>query len=305
MAPKNYLLSNMIDEKDFPLSIRGRIFTITDLEIIRDVINSPSFTNRAAIAREVCRSLNWYRPNGQLKDAACRYALLKLHQNNIIQLPPPRRNPFVKSKIIFTACTDSKQPITDNAGKLKPICFQLVSDYKQLKLWKEYIERYHYLGYKVIVGPQLKYFVTSQRKILACIAFGGAAWSVKPRDSWIGWTNEIRKQNLNLIIDNVRFLILPWIKSKNLASMILAKASQIVPQHWQQQYGYKPILMETFVDKERFDGACYKAANWIYLGDTKGRGKMDHLNQYPSSIKKILVYPLCKNAENNLINGVQ
>jgi len=295
----------MIDEKDFPLSIRGRFFTITELEIIRNVINSPSFTNRAAIAREVCRRLNWYRPNGQLKDAACRYVLLKLHQNNIIKLPPARRNPFVKSKIIFTTQTDSKQLITDNAGKLKPLTFQLVSDYNQLKLWKEYIERYHYLGHKIIVGPQLKYFITSQRKILACIAFGGAAWSVKPRDSWIGWTNEIRKQNLNLIIDNVRFLILPWIKSKNLASMILAQASQIVPQHWQLQYGYKPMLLETFVDKERFDGACYKAANWIYVGDTKGRGKMDRLNQYPSSIKKILVYPLCKNAENNLTNGVQ
>ena len=295
----------MIDEKHFPRSIRGRTFSLTDLEIILNVINSPSFTNRAAIAREVCKRLNWYRPNGQLKDAACRYVLLNLHQNNIIKLPPPRRNPFVKSKIIFTAQTDSKPPITDNAGKLKPLSFQLVPDYNQLKLWKEYIERYHYLGYKIIVGPQLKYFVTSHKEILACIAFGGAAWSVKPRDSWIGWTNEIRKQNLNFIIDNVRFLIFPWVKSKNLASMILAQASQIVAQHWQQQYGYKPVLLETFVDKERFDGACYKAANWIYVGDTKGRGKMDRLNQYPSSIKKIFLHPLCKNAKNSLINGVE
>ncbi len=295
----------MIDEKHFPQSIRGRTFSLTDLEIIHDVIKCPSFTNRAAIAREVCKKLNWYRPNGQLKDAACRYALLKLHQDNIIKLPPPRRNPFIKSKIIFTTQTDSKPPIRYNAGKLKPLTFQLVIDYKQLKLWKEYIERYHYLGYKVIVGPQLKYFVSSLKEILACIAFGGAAWSVKPRDLWIGWTNEIRKQNLNLIIDNVRFLIFPWVKSKNLASMILAKASQIVTQHWQQQYGYKPVLLETFVDKERFDGASYKAANWIYVGDTKGRGKMDRLNQYPSSIKKILVYPICKNAKNRLTNGVQ
>lgn len=295
----------MIDEKDFPLSIRGRVFSLNDLEIIRHVINYPSFTNRAAIAREVCKRLNWYRPNGLLKDAACRYALLKLHQNNIIKLPPPRRNPFIKNTIKFTSQTDQGQLITENAGKLKPLTFQLVIDYNQLKLWKEYIERYHYLGYKVIVGPQIKYFVNSHKQILACIAFGGAAWSVKPRDLWIGWTNKIRKQNLNLIINNVRFLILPWVKSKNLASMILAQVSQIVPQHWQEQYGYKPVLLETFVDKERFDGASYKAANWIYVGNTKGRGKMDRLNQYPASIKIILVYPLCKNVKNTLINGVQ
>lgn len=295
----------MIDEKHFPRSIRGRIFTLTDVEIIRNVINCPSFTNRAAIAREVCKRLNWYRPNGQLKDAACRYVLLKLHQNNMIKLPHPRRNPFVKTNIIFTTQTNSRPPITDNAGKLKPLRFQLVTDYNQLKLWKEYIERYHYLGYKVIVGPQLKYFVSSHNEILACIAFGGAAWSVTPRDLWIGWTSQIRKQNLILIIDNVRFLILPWVKSKNLASMILAQASQIVAQHWQQQYGYKPVLLETFVDKQRFDGASYRAANWIYVGDTKGRGKMDRLNQYPSAIKKIFLLPLCKNAKSCLTNGVQ
>ncbi|UCE05264.1 MAG: hypothetical protein JSW07_16835 [bacterium] len=114
----------MIDEKNFPRSIRGRTFTRTDVEIIRNVINCPSFTARAAIAREVCKRLNWYRPNGQLKDAACRYALLKLHQDNMIQLPLPRRNPFVKSNIIFTTQTDSKPSITDNAGKLKPLTFQ-------------------------------------------------------------------------------------------------------------------------------------------------------------------------------------
>jgi len=204
--------------------------------------------------------------------------------------PLPRRNPFVKSKIIFTSQTDSKPLITDKAGKLKPLTFQLVSDYNQLQLWKEYIERYHYLGYKVIVGPQLKYFVSSYKQTLACIAFGAAAWSVNPRDLWIGWSNEIRKQNLYLIIDNVRFLIFPWVKSKNLASMVLAKASQIVAQHWQQQYGYKPVLLETFVDKKRFDGASYKTANWLYLGDTKGRGKMERLNHYPSSKELCLKY---------------
>lgn len=295
----------MITENDFPISIRGRNFSLDDLQLIRDVINSPCFNNRAAISRELCRQLNWYTPKGHLKDAACRYVLIKLHQNNLITLPAPRRNPFEKKKIKFTAHTEPQLPITENAGNLKPLQFELVTNIKKMQLWKEYIERYHYLGYKVIVGPQIKYFITCDEGLLGCIAFGGAAWSVKPRDKWIGWINAQRKQNLNLIINNVRFLIFPWIHSKNLASMILSQVSKIAPRDWQKQYGYRPVLMETFVDKQRFDGASYKAANWIYVGDTQGRGKMDRLNQYPNSIKKILLYPLCKNVKCILGNGFQ
>lgn len=294
----------MICKNDFPLFIRGRVFSFSDIETIRCITNSGAFTNRAAIAREVCRTLNWYRENGQLKDAACRYALLKLHRSNLIQLPPPQRNPFIKKTIAFTKNTDEKQPINQNAGKLKPLTFQLVTEQKQFKLWKEYVQRYHYLGYKLIVGPQLKYFVTSKQNVIACMAFGGAAWTVEPRDSWIGWDHQTRKRNLKLIINNVRFLILPWVTSKNLASTILSQASKTVSLDWQKVYGYLPLLLETFVDKERFDGASYKAANWIYLGDTKGRGKVDRFNKYPSSIKKIFIYPLCKNCKSSLSDGI-
>lgn len=294
----------MLCKNDFPRTIRGRLFSLADIETVSHIINSGAFTNRAAIAREVCLKLGWYRENGQLKDAACRYALLKLHRSHLIKLPPPGRNPFEKKAISFSENTAEKQPINQNAGKLKPLTFQLVTEPNQFKLWKEYIERYHYLGYKVIVGPQLKYFVFSAKGVVACMAFGGAAWSVKPRDSWIGWDHPTRKRNLLFIINNVRFLILPWISSKNLASTILALASKTVPADWQKIYGYRPCLLETFVDKERFDGTSYKAANWIYLGDTKGRGKVDRYNQYPSSIKKIFVFPLSKTCKDRLGDGV-
>ena len=294
----------MLCDNDFPLVIRGRVFSLSDIETIRHIISSGAGTHRAVIAREVCRAFNWYRDNGQLKDAACRYALLKLHQSNLIKLPHPRRNPFVKKTITFSKNTDEKQPINQNAGKLKPLTFQLVTEQNQFQLWQEYVERYHYLGYKVIVGPNLKYFVTSQQHMIACLAFGGAAWNVEPRDCWIGWDHHTRKQNLKFIINNVRFLILPWVASKNLASTILAQASKTVPQDWLKIYGYSPVLLETFVDKERFDGACYKAANWIYVGDTKGRGKVDRFNKYPVSIKKIFIYPLAKNCKPALCNGV-
>lgn len=282
-------------ESDFPVALRGRIFTLDELQLIRNIVESMQKTSRSAISRQVCRCLGWYCCNGQLKDAACRYVLLQLHQNGLICLPAPKRNPFESTKIDFTAKTLPQTLLTHNAADLRPIYLELVSTRNQLILWKEYVQRYHYLGHKVIVGPQLKYFISCSKYLLGCIAFGGAAWSVKPRDQWIGWTPQQRQDNLHFIINNVRFLIFPWVQSKNLASMILSHASKIVPQHWASQYGYQPRLFETFVDKERFSGACYKAANWIYVGDTTGRGKTDRLKEFPSTIKKIMMYPLDKN----------
>jgi len=280
---------------DFPLPLRGRLFTPTELRLIQHLTEALQTTTRAAISREVCRQLGWYCSNGQLKDAACRYVLLRLHENGLICLPAPKRNPFDQAKIVFTAQTAPQAPITQNAGALKPVRLELVTARNQLTLWKEYVQRYHYLGHKVIVGPQLKYFIAGSAGRLGCIAFGGAAWSVKPRDQWLGWTPRQRQENLHLIINNVRFLIFPWVQSKNLASLILALASKIVPQQWQGQYGYQPRLLETFVDKERFHGTCYQAANWIYVGDTTGRGKTDRFKKFPTTIKKILLYPLDPN----------
>jgi hypothetical protein len=287
---------------NFPRFFRGRLFTRDDIRIIRKIVEAMHATNRAAISREVCRRLCWYRPNGQLKDAACRYVLLRLHRSGLIVLPPPKRNPFLEKKTRLSSISNPQHPIHENAGRLTPLKIELVTKHKQLQLWKEYIERYHYLGNKVIVGPQLKYLIACEQGMIACIGFGGAAWKVQPRDQWIGWTPEQRKRNLPLVINNVRFLILPWVTSKNLASMILARVSEIVPEHWQYLYGYKPVLMETFVEKERFEGTCYKAANWNYVGDTKGRGKMDRLHQHLNSIKAIFLYKLAKNAKDLLIN---
>jgi len=186
----------------------------------------------------------------------------------------------------------------------KPIKIELVTQRPQIQLWKEYIERYHYLRDKVIVGPQLKYLISCDQGIVACIGFGGAAWKVQPRDQWIGWTPEQRIQNLPLVINNVRFLILPWIKSRNLASMLLSQISKVIPGHWQSHYGYTPVLLETFVEKERFEGTCYKAANWIHVGDTKGRGKMDRFNQKRKPVKAIFLYPLTKNTNHILANSL-
>jgi hypothetical protein len=292
-----------LKEEDFPRSLRNRVFTWSDILSIREVVDALRVTSRAAISREVCRRLSWYRPNGQLKDAACRYVLLKLHHSEIITLPKPKRNPFAEKKQTTTSRTNPQPEIRSGAGSLGPLKIELVTERRQLNLWKEYIHRYHYLGDKVIVGPQLKYLISCSQGTIACIGFGGAAWKVQPRDQWIGWTLEQRLKNLPLIINNVRFLILPWVKSKNLASMILAKISKGVAADWYKNYGYNPVLLETFVEKERFEGTCYKAANWAYVGDTKGRGKMDRFSKYPNAIKCIFIYPLKKNTKEILQNS--
>jgi hypothetical protein len=159
-------------------------------------------------------------------------------------------------------------------------------------LFRDYIHRYHYLGYTPLTGAQLRYFARSNGHILALFGFGAAAWKILPRDNFIGWDHDQRQKRLNLIVNNARFLILPWVKSKNLASKLLAMVAKRIPQDWESTYGYKPVLLETFVESQRFQGTSYKAANWIHVGQTKGRGKLD-INNSPSLPKKdIFLFPL-------------
>lgn len=287
-------------ENDFPLLLHGRCFTITELGLIRRVIARMHSKSRAAISREICAQLDWRQPNGQLKDAGCRYVLLKLHRANLIELPPPKRAARRLQKVPPSPQTDPNPTITNSVGSLGQIELLMVTDSSSRRLFREYIDRYHYLGHQVIVGSQLRYFIHCSEGLLGCIAFASAAWSVKPRDKWIGWDHQARKQNLHYIINNVRFMILPWVKSQNLASRILSICAKQVPQDWQKRYGYYPLLFETFVEKERFQGTSYKAANWIYAGNTQGRGKNDRFNQYLLPIKAIYLYPTVQDARHRL-----
>ena len=165
----------------------------------------------------------------------------------------------------------------------------------QSRLWNEYIHRYHYLGYKTLPGAQRRYFVNSGNRLLALLGFGASAWQIAPRDRFIGWSHQQRQKNLHLIVNNARFLILPWVQSKNPASMTLARVAHQLPDDWEERYHYRPVLMETFVDKERFAGTCYKAANWISVGETQGRGKLGPAGKQSVPIKLIWLYPLVSN----------
>lgn len=179
------------------------------------------------------------------------------------------------------------------AGKLPELKISVVDTKQVSALWNEYIDRYHYLGYKPLPGAQLRYIVYSNNSIVALLGFGASAWKVASRDQFIGWSDENRKKNLHLIVNNARFLILPWVHSKNLASKILGMISKRLPVDWEQRYCYKPVLLETFVECNRFSGgACYKAANWKYVGITKGRGKLDRKHESSLAKKHIFLYPL-------------
>lgn len=287
-----------IQQNQPPLVVCGRVFTAEDMEVIRQIIQQNFHTHRSHISREVCRALGWYKPDGGLKEMSCRVALLRMHRAGLITLPPPRHpNVNGRCNICFTPQTDPQLPINLSVRELMPIELKRVTNPPQSKLWRELIHRYHYLGYTPLPGAQIRYLIYSGAYgfLLGAISFSASAWKVKPRDEWIGWSPTQREAGLHLVINNSRFLILPWVHSKNLASKVLSLCARIVPQDWQAVYNYTPVLMETFVERERFRGTCYQAANWQWVGTTKGRGKLDRYKEYKLPVKDVYLYPLQPN----------
>lgn len=279
----------------------GRHFEPTEIDLIRALLATPQI-NRARLSRAVCERLNWRRGNGALKDMSCRVALLRMQADGLLTLPPPRNPkpaayrsyPHIEQAVI----EPSSFPVID----LATLTLDLVLSKADSLLWNAYIERHHYLGHQLLPGAQLRYFIRAAGHIVAALGFGASAWQVKPRDQFVGWTTEQRQRNLHLVVNNARFLILPWIHCKNLASRILALVSRRLPGDWHARYAYRPVLLETFVEKPRFTGCCYKAANWQHLGDTQGRGKLDTLHRHAQPIKSIWVYPLARDFQRHLCN---
>ena len=275
------------------MSVRycGRDFSEKELTQIRQLIADHPAGSRAQLSRMTCQTLQWFKADGGLKEMSARVAMLRMQDDGLITLPPPlcaRPDPTVH----LTDCTAPGALIEQPAGALRPLTLQRVQCKADSRLWNEYIERYHYLGHKPLPGAQLRYFIHADKQPIALLGYGAAAWQTAPRDRYIGWSHELRQKNLHLIVNNARFLILPWVQSRNLASMILAMAARQLPDDWQGQYRYRPVLLETFVEKPRFEGTCYKAANWRYLGQTKGRGKLGPAGKQSVPIKDLWVYPL-------------
>ena len=274
----------------------GRDFSAAELSLLRQLVADHPTATRARLSRLVCQQLDWRREDGRLKDMSCRVAMLRMQDDGVLQLPPPRNGnnngkPYLRRT---TRAEPARLLEAASPKELGDLHLQLVTDRRDSHLHNEYLERYHYLGYQPLPGAQLRYFVRAAGRIVAVLGFGAAAWKTQPRDRFIGWTAAQREARLHLVVGNARFLILPWVRCKNLASCILGMAARRLALDWQLHYGYSPVLLETFVELPRFRGTCYRAANWSYLGETKGRGKLDVHMRAALPKKAIWVYPLRK-----------
>ena len=281
----------------------GRDFTPKDMQIIRKIITEDPDRSRFQISKIVCSTLGWLKPDGGLKDMSCRVVLLRMQEDGLVQLPPPRNSGRngKPCRIHFSSRTLPEAPIDNPVHQLLPLSLTRVTSKSQSQLWNEYIHRYHYLGFTPLPGAQIRYFVHSNCQPMALLGFSAAAWKTLPRDEFIGWSPEQRQRNLHFVINNSRFLILPWVTSKNLASKVLSMATRQLPEDWMKIYNYSPVLIETFVQNDKYKGTCYKAANWLQVGTTKGRGKFDRKNRCAVPKKNIWICPLCKNFKKRLL----
>lgn len=281
----------------------GRQFEQTEIDLIKELLAVQPPLHRAQLSREVCERLNWRRADGRLKDMSCRVAMLRMQADGLITLPPPRRTKPVIYRAHPQIETAVEHPALAPDADLSSLSLEVVAKGRDSLLWNAYIQRHHYLGHQPMPGAQLRYFVRSADQIVALLGFGASAWKTQPRDQAIGWSPEQRQRNLHLVVNNARFLILPWIQCKNLASKILALATRRLANDWHARYAYRPVLLETFVEKPRFTGICYQAANWQYLGDTQGRGKLDTFHRRGKPVKSVWVYPLVRDFRQQLCNG--
>lgn len=244
-----------------PITIRKRSITEAEIELIRATVNEHWHKGRTQISEILCKKWNWVQPNGRLKDMACREVLLTLKRKGFIRLPPRKNSAYNERRNrIIPVVEIEKTPLEGKPSHFEPVQFQLVRNTSLEPLYNSLIQQHHYLGYRQIVGNHLKYMAFIGEKPVACLGWGSAAWSVKSRDSLIGWDKQTKENNLHLVVNNTRFLILPWVTVKFLASKLLALNAKRIFDDWMRVYNHPICLLETFVEKDRFKGTCYPAA---------------------------------------------
>jgi hypothetical protein len=279
------------------LAFCGRALTESELSLIRRITREFSNLTLTELAATVCELLAWRRPNGGLKSRECYLFLRELHSRGWLPwlpAPQPRRRRTRQAALVEEPVS-SPLLLEGPLEQYRPLQLERIEDAAGRLLFRQYLQQHHYLGYRAPYGAQLRYWVRAaqpDRPPLAALLFTSAAWRMAPRDRYIGWQDEVRKTNLPLIVNNSRFLILPWTRIPNLASHILARAAQQVPRDWRARYGVEPVLMETLVDPARYRGVCYRAANWLEAGMTQGRGRMDRSRLSQGVPKQIFLYRL-------------
>jgi hypothetical protein len=288
-----------------PITIRNRTINDTDLPVIQNLIDEHWHNSRSAISRVLCQMWNWTQPNGRLKDMACREVLVTLERQGHLRLPRgqhngrnEKRNRFVSSVLVDQSSMEGS--LADHG----PVTMNMVRNTHQESLYNSLVHQHHYLGYHQIVGQHLKYMAFIGDRPVACIGWGSAAWAVKSRETFIGWDKPTKENNLSFVVNNTRFLILPWVNIKCLASKILAMNARRISEDWTTTYQQPVYLLETFVEKDRFLGICYKAANWLCVGQTKGISKKGHNHLVHGKVKDVFLYPLRKDFRERLKNRI-
>ena len=285
-----------------PITIRRRVITKADLESIQSTVNQHWDKGRTPISKILCQKWTWIQPNGQLKDMACREVLLTLSRKGLVSLPPPLKNAnnHKRNKTIYKIAVD-QNPLQEPLSHLPPVILKMVRGTDDEPLYNSLVHHHHYLGYRQIVGNHLKYIAFCDNRPVACLGWGSAAWSIKSRDAFVGWDKKTKENSLHFVANNTRFLILPWVSVKCLASKILAINAKRISDDWCKIYHHPIVLLETFVEQNRFKGTYYRAANWIRVGQTKGTAKRGHDHLVHGNIKDVLLYPLGKNFRKKLM----
>ncbi|MEW6488827.1 MAG: DUF4338 domain-containing protein [Thermodesulfobacteriota bacterium] len=285
----------------------GRTFSPEEIALVQEVVETCSALSQTELARTLAELLEWRRPSGGLKDWECRTLLLRLQERGLLTLPEAQvtRPRGSHTGIPRTEKGEAGPVLEGSLSDVAPVVLDRVATKEQRLLFRELVGRYHYLGFKVPFGAYLRYLVRIERpepQVVGCLQFSSPAWRMESRDSWIGWDDRARERNLQRIVNNSRFLILPWVRVRYLASSVLAQVARSLPGDWEAAFGVRPVLAETLVDSARFSGTCYKAANWVHVGRTTGRGRMDRARDTPLQVKEVFLLPLCRKFRRRLLS---
>jgi hypothetical protein len=289
-----------------PLSFCGEAVSKKELSLIKQIIEHYPNLSRTELANTLCELLDWNRRNGGLKTVECREFLEGLEKRSLIELPQRRsgRPRGSKTRVDRTANGAWGESLEGTLGDYPNIVLTLVTTAEERTLWRELVERYHYLGHRVPFGAHLRYLIRLEDRcqtLIGCLQYSSGAWRMQARDAWIGWDETARKAHLQRVVSNSRFLILPWVSIRNLASHALSQGARRLVPDWEARYGLTPWLLETLVDPARFSGTCYRAANWIEVGTTTGRGRQDrHHRRHGAEPKRIWLYPLRRDVRQRL-----
>lgn len=273
----------------------GHRLSRDDWDVIREIVDTCGLS-RWQLAMTICECLGWLRPNGNPKTRECFEWLGAVAELGVLPIPAVQaRKPQVRTPVEQSDAGRERPERRGTLRDVRPVAIELVRAPDERAVWRELVDRHHYLGDAVPYGARLRYLITiatPEREIAGCLQFSSPAWKLESRDRWLGWDDSARRKNLQRIVNNSRFLILPWLRIRGLASHVLGLSARIVADDWQESYAVRPVMLETFVETARFDGTCYRAANWIEVGTTTGRGRQDRRHEHSGPVKSIWVCPL-------------